>query len=225
MAMDHRAPAWLALLAALAGCTGEVAPTSVPGWVPAGEERLTFAGGAAMQRSVRFDDGSEIEEYGRAAGDGWQVEYLYLTSDLPDHALAGRFDPAGIPALFRRLAGSNAVPGEAARIQRPEGALSYRPVALAGCFAFAGDWPGRADQALVGYACSTGGEPIAPAVIEALLAGLTVQPVVTPDHLPALPAAPGARGYALGSDRPDRGLTGYPLALTRLSARADAELL
>ena len=225
MAMDHRAPVWLALLAALAGCTGEVAPTSVPGWVPAGEERLTFAGVAAMQRSVRFDDGSEIEEYGRAAGDGWQVEYLYLAADSPDHALAGRFDPARTPALFRRLAGSSAALGEAAWIERPEGALSYRPVALAGCFAFAGDWPGRADQALVGYACSTGGEPIAPAVIEALLAGLTVQPVVTPDHLPALPAAPGARGYALGSDRPDRGLTGYPLALTRLSARADAELL
>ena len=113
MGMDHRAPAWLALLAALAGCTGEAAPTSGTGWVPTGEERLTFAGGAVTQRSVRYDDGSVIEEYGRAAGGGWQVEYLYLAADSPDHALAGRFDPA----LFRRLAGTGAVPGEPGRIR------------------------------------------------------------------------------------------------------------
>ena len=94
MDMEHRAPAWLALLSALAGCTGEPAPTSGAGWVPAGEERLTFAGGAVTQRAVRFDDGSEIEEYGRAAGAGWQVEYLYLAGDSPDHVLSGHVDPA-----------------------------------------------------------------------------------------------------------------------------------
>jgi len=223
MAMHHRAPAWLALLAALAGCTDGAAPASGTGWVPAGEERLTFAGGAVAQRSVRFDDGSEIEEYGRAAGAGWQVEYLYLAADPSDHALVGHVDPARAPALFRRLAGTGAILGKPGWIERLEGALSYRPITTAGCFAFAGDWPGRVDQALIGYACGTG--PIAPASIETLLAGLAVQPVVTPDHLPALPAAPDARGYALGSDRPDRGLTGYPIALSRLSVRADAELL
>ena len=227
MRMEHHATVWLALLAALAGCTGEPGPTSGAGWVPVGEQRLTFGGGVSAQRAVRSDDGSEIEEYGRAAGSGWQLEYLYLADDSADHALARSFDTARVPALFRRLAGMGTALGDAGRVERAEGAVVFRPFAIdgIGCIAFASDWPGHADEALVGYACGFDHGPLPRASIETLLAGFTIQPVVTPDHLPALPAAAEAQGFALGGDRPNVGLIAYPFELAKLSLRANTELL
>lgn len=231
MAMKHRAPAWLALLAALTGCAGGAAPVSGTGWVAGGEERLTLPGAASAQRAVRFDDGSGIEEYGRAAGGGWDAEYLYLIADSGDRALTGSLDIARASVLFRRLINRVAILGEPGEIERPEGTIAYRPIGLAStsCFVFAGDWPGRPDecpdQALLGYACRPGDRPPAPAAVETFLAGLTVQPAVTPDHLPALPAAAGALSFALGQDRPESGLIGYPIDLAGLSSAADGELL
>lgn len=227
MTVDYRGPAWLALLGALAGCAGEAAPTSGTGWVPGGEERLTFPGAALTQRAVRSNDGTEIEEYGQAAGSGWRIEYLYVAADTPDHMLSRSFGTTRAPDLFRQLAGSGAALGDEGQIDRLQGAISFRTIEIDGsrCFAFAGDWPGQTDQAFIGYACADELEASAAMPIEELLARLTVQPVVTPDHLPALPVARGARSFALGGDRPSRGLIIYPIDLARLSLRADAEML
>src|SRR5262245_11308523 len=89
------APAATALLAAtvLAGCVaGAGTPPAAVGWVASSDERVTFAGGE--QKAVRYDDGAEIEEYGRIAAGGWRGEYLYVSADGPDLALTASFDVA-----------------------------------------------------------------------------------------------------------------------------------
>ena len=58
---------------------------AAPGWVPAGDELVGAIGdaGSAARRTVRFDDGEEIEEYGRISL-RVAAEYLYLVADGAD---------------------------------------------------------------------------------------------------------------------------------------------
>ena len=233
MTTNELASTGLVLALALAGCAaGTVAEPGI-GWVPSGEERLAVAG-AATQRSVRFDDGSEIEEYGRAGIAGWRAEYLYLAADDPDLDFTGSFDVARVASLFRSNAADAPVLGELGRVGHPGNGILYRPFARPdqACFAFQGHWPsrphdsrGQAGQLLLGYACRIGPQPLSPQEIEGLLARLRPQPAVRPDHLPALPPAADAGDFGLGRDEPGSGLVSYPLQINRHYLGADGEVL
>ncbi|MFL5335042.1 MAG: hypothetical protein ACJ8H8_18080 [Geminicoccaceae bacterium] len=203
--------------------------------MPPGEERLAAVGGAgtATRRTVRSDDGTEIEEYGRIGTEGWRAEYLYVAADEPDAALAGSFDVARAVSLFRHNTGGAVTFGPVGRMERAGGPLFFRRFAGSGedCYGFEADLatlphdpPGQPMQLLLGYACRDVASTLGAQGVEPFLRGVVPLSPVSPDHLVALPPAAGALGFALGQDTPSSGLVAFPLALAERYAGADAEL-
>jgi hypothetical protein len=227
----------IALVPISAGASGVQGTSRQPsaGWVPAGEERLAAIGGAgaATRRTVRSDDGTEIEEYGQIGAQGWRAEYLYVAADGPDTALAGSFDVSRAVSLFRHNAGGAISFGPVVRVERAGGPLFFRRFAGSGedCYGFEADLAtspqvlsGQPMQLMLGYACRDGAWTLGAQGVEPFLRGVVPVPPVSPDHLVALPPAAGALGFALGQDAPSSGLVAFPLALAERYAGADAEL-
>ena len=209
---------------------------AAPGWVPAGDELVGAIGdaGSAARRTVRFDDGEEIEEYGRISPSGWRAEYLYLVADGADDLLPGTFDVPRAASLFRHNEGGVLDFGPLGRIDRPDGAVFFRPYTRSGesCFGFEADlsasWPdpsGRPAQLLTGYACRDGSHAPSMSEIRSLVSGFVPMRAVSPDHLVALPAVADAAAFALGRDQADSGLIDFPLSLAKHYVGSDAELL
>src|SRR3954452_6573838 len=176
--------------ACASGVQGDSQPPSA-GWVPPGEERLAAVGGAgaATRRTVRSDDGTEIEEYGRIGAQGWRAEYLYVAADEPDAALAGSFDVARAVSLFRHNSGGAVTFGPVRRVERAGGPLFFRRFAGSGedCYGFEADLAtlphdlsGQPMQLLLGYACRDVASTLGAQGVEPFLRGVVPLSPVSP---------------------------------------------